>query len=153
MNILQELVSMSDFTSTPQAKLMELVDDEFMDDNQDDPVDVLDDEFMDDSMDNTDDDQPIDAVAKNATDDPDRQGVIRTIDGAHLVYKRKGDTGYDELWIYNTTDVKISVPIRRQIISGSDIPPGETQTANGEQKLVTWSVGNAELIALYGLPN
>ena len=31
-------------------------------------------------------------------DDPDRQGLIRTVKGAHLVYKRKQEDGtYDEL--------------------------------------------------------
>ena len=37
--------------------------------------------------------------------DPNRSGIIRTVNNAHLVYKRQSETGtFEELWIYNIHD-------------------------------------------------
>ena len=89
-------------------------------------------------------------------DDPNFQGVIRHIPGAHLVYKRQTDEGtFDELWIYkigpNNSDAETNT--RREILAGSDIEPGHTQSKDGKQQMDLWSVGNVQFLNLTGLPN
>ena len=89
------------------------------------------------------------------SDDPDRQGIIRTIDNAHLVYKRTSeDSTYEELWIYNINDqMKDELVIRRAILSGTDIEPGKTRSTDGTQKYSSWTIGNAQMLEITGLPN
>jgi hypothetical protein len=85
----------------------------------------------------------------------DYQGMIRTVKGAYLVYKRLNDSGeYDELWIYNIgNDMKAESNIRRAILSGTDIPPNRESSADGVQKATSYSVGNVQFIEVTGLPN
>ena len=50
-----------------------------------------------------DNEEPEEEVEIPESDDPDRQGVIRVVANAHLIYKRQNEEGtFDELWIYNT---------------------------------------------------
>jgi len=45
----------------------------------------------------------LDQVANSATEDPDKQGVIRTVKNAHLVYKRQsGEGGFDSAIMYTS---------------------------------------------------
>jgi hypothetical protein len=92
------------------------------------------------------------------SDDPeaeplDFEGLIRTVRGAALVYKRKTQNGtYDELWIYNVGDnLKLETTIRKAILAGTDINPNTQQSDNGQQKAKTYSVGNVQFLNVTGL--
>lgn len=96
----------------------------------------------------------LDDVAGNATEDPDRQGAIRSVKKAHLIFKREsGDGGYEELWIYNIGTMKDELETRKAILAGTDIPPGKTSSPDGAQSYTLWSAGNAEVLHISGLPN
>ena len=101
------------------------------------------------------DDAELDQVANKATQDPDKMGLIRTVKGAHLVYKRETEDGtYEELWFYNSGDsMKDELKIRRAIISGTDIPPNKTASPDGKQSYNVWASGNAEMLNIKGLPS
>lgn len=87
--------------------------------------------------------------------DPDRAGIIRTVDNAHLVFKRQSEDGsYEELWIYNLHDsTNDELKIRRAVLSGTDIPPKKTKSADGAQKYTITTLGNAQMMKIVGLPN
>lgn len=88
-------------------------------------------------------------------EDPDYQGIIRTVAGAFLVYKRKVDDGsYEELWMYNINgNMKEEARIRRSILAGTDIGPQDVTSENGEQESETTTVGNVQYLKITGLPN
>ena len=87
-------------------------------------------------------------------DDPNKQGVLRTVKNAHLVYKREnGDGGFEELWIYNIGTLKDELETRKAILAGTDIPVSKTSSEDGSQTYTIWSAGNAELIHVTGLQN
>lgn len=93
-------------------------------------------------------------VDQAASQDPDRQGVIRVVKNAHLVYKRQNeDGGYDELWIYNVGKLQDELEIRKAILAGTDIPPNKRASPDNQQKYEIWSAGNAEVLKITGLPN
>jgi hypothetical protein len=87
--------------------------------------------------------------------DPDKQGLIRTVKGAHLVYKRKNEEGtYDELWVFSTgDDIKNTLEVRRAILAGTDIPPRALKSENGQQSYTLTSLGNGQILHIKGLPN
>ena len=100
------------------------------------------------------DDGSMDNIADAVNDDPNRQGVIRTVKNAHLVYKRESGTGgYEELWIYNVGTLKDELAVRKAILSGTDIPTNKTSSEDGSQSYTLWSAGNAELVHITGLQN
>lgn len=86
---------------------------------------------------------------------PNRAGIIRTVDNAHLVYKRQSETGtYEELWIYNVHDnTHDELDIRRDILAATDIPTKKTKSPDGEQSYSIVTMGNAQLLKITGLPN
>lgn len=89
-------------------------------------------------------------------DDPNRQGLVRTVKGAHLVYKRKNEEGsYDELWVFGTgnNDIKDSLEVRRAILAGTDIPPRALKSENGQQSYTLTSLGNGQLLHIKGQQN
>lgn len=93
-------------------------------------------------------------ITKKAVSDPDKQGDIRTVKGAHLVYKRKlPDDTYEEMWIYNSIDSKSDLNTRKAILAGTDIPVNKTHTDDNSQYYELWSSGNAEIIVITGLVN
>lgn len=100
-----------------------------------------------------DDIDDIDTIAHDATDDPNRQGTIRAVKKAHLVYKREGDDGFEELWVYNVGSMKDELDVRKAILAGTDIKPGKTASDDGSQTYSIWSAGNAEVLRITGLPN
>jgi len=126
------------------------------------PDDQTDDDFeFDDFEDFEEDEQdglkPDDVDADFDADEeenPDFQGMIRTVKGACLVFKRKTEDGtYDELWIYNVgNDLSAETSIRKSILSGTDIDPNTHRSDDGTQKASTWSVGNVQYLKLSGLP-
>lgn len=83
------------------------------------------------------------------------EGIIRTVKNAHLVYKKqRGDGTFEELWIYNTSPDGIEdMKIRREILSGTDIPPKKTESPDGKQKYEIYTIGNAQYLHIIGLPN
>lgn len=84
----------------------------------------------------------------------DFQGLIRTVRGACLVYKRKNESGtFDELWIYNVgNNLKDETNIRRGILSGTDINPDTQMSDDGTQRAKTFSVGNVQYLNLLNIP-
>jgi hypothetical protein len=121
----------------------------------DDPSEEVEDLSDDPDLDALDDEHPeLDGIADDATDDPNRQGLIRTVKGAHLVYKRETEEGtFEELWIYNVTTLKDELIVKKAILAGTDIPPNKMQSPDGDQSYEIWSAGNAELLLVKGLPN
>lgn len=87
--------------------------------------------------------------------DPNRQGLIRTVKGAHLVYKRKNEEGtFDELWVFGVGGgMEDSLKVRRNILSGTDIPPRATKSQNGSQSYTLKTLGNGQILHIKGLPN
>jgi hypothetical protein len=87
--------------------------------------------------------------------EPNQQGIIRRVEGAHLVYKRQmEDGGFEELWVYNIGDtMKDSLDIRRAILAGTDIPRGHTRSDDGQQSYTLTTMGNAQLLHITGLHN
>lgn len=99
-------------------------------------------------------DPELDGIVDQATEDPNRAGLIRTVKGAHLIYKRKIEDGtYEELWIYNVRTMRDEMEIRKAIIAGTDIPVNKTRSPDGSQTYTIWSAGNAELLNIEGLQN
>ncbi len=88
-------------------------------------------------------------------DEPDRAGLIRVVDNAHLIYKRQAENGtFEELWIYNIhSDTNDELEIRRAILSGTDIPVKKTKSPDGVQSYTSTTLGNAQLLKISGLPN
>lgn len=86
-------------------------------------------------------------------EDPDRQGLIRTVNKAHLIYKRKTDDGtYDEMWMYNVSNLRDNISVRKAILAGTDILPNRSQSPDGSQSYELWTAGNAEMMLIKGLP-
>ncbi len=88
-------------------------------------------------------------------DNPHRAGFIRTVDNAHLIYKRQVENGtYEELWIYNIqTNTNDELEIRRNILAGTDIPVKKTKSPDGVQSYTSTTMGNAQMLKITGLPN
>lgn len=88
-------------------------------------------------------------------DNPDRQGLIRVVPNAHLVYKRADEDGtFEELWIYNTgEDFSLELETRRAILAGTDIEMNRMRSEDGAQQYDLWSAGNAQLLHITGLPS
>lgn len=86
--------------------------------------------------------------------DPNKAGLLRTVPKAHLVYKRGQEDGtFTELWSYNVSSVKDTVKIRNSILAGTDIERSQLRSSDGTQGYDVWSVGNIEILKIYGLPN
>ena len=84
----------------------------------------------------------------------EREGVIRTVANAHLIYKQQTETGsFDELWIYNTGKGNDELDIKRDILAGTDIPPKKTKSPDGSQTFTITTMGNAQYLHLTGLVN
>lgn len=88
------------------------------------------------------------------SDDDQKQGIIRRIEGAHLVYKRKNDAGlFDELWIYNTTQkIGTAINIKKDILAATDIPPKATTSEDGSQKYTLTTLGDVTFLHIMNLP-
>jgi hypothetical protein len=98
---------------------------------------------------------PTDDVEMEDPIDPNRAGIIRTVDNAHLVYKRQAEDGsYEELWIFNIHDsTNDELDIRRDILAGTDIPVKKTKSPDGQQSYTIITMGNAQMMKLSGLHN
>lgn len=98
------------------------------------------------------DDSPMD---NEDNSDPDRQGLIRRVPGAHLVYKRQSETGtFEELWIYECpAEMKDEISIKTAILAGTDVDSSTGKSEDGEQTYELWNAGNAQMMLIQGLPN
>lgn len=97
----------------------------------------------------------MDAECEEEENEENFQGIIRTVKGANLVYKRKDSDGdFTELWIYNIgKDMKHSNDVKRAIVAGTDIDPSRMESEDGTQKMDLYSIGNVQYLELSGLPN
>ena len=88
-------------------------------------------------------------------ENPDKQGIIRTIKNAHLIYKRQdGDGTYVELWVYNISKgYKDEYHIRNAILDGTDIETKTGSSPDNKQKFELWTIGERQFIQVTGLPN
>jgi hypothetical protein len=88
------------------------------------------------------------------SEDPDKQGAIRVIDHARLIYKRQNEEGtYDELWIYNIqSTVSDELDVRRDILAGTDISARRQTSDDGQQSYRLTTMGNAQILEITGLP-
>ena len=107
-----------------------------------------------DDKDQPEDKSGLDNVATQASDDPNRRGLIRTVKDSHLVYKRESEDGtFEELWIFNVTDLKNEMKIRKAILAGTDISTNNTSSPDGKQEYSLWTAGNMEMLQVVGLPS
>lgn len=99
--------------------------------------------------------QETNVTGTEVPNDPNRQGLIRTVKGAHLVYKRKNEEGtFDELWVFGTgNDMEEGLKVRRNILAGTDIPPRAIKSQNGAQSYTLKTLGNGQILHIKGLPN
>lgn len=89
-------------------------------------------------------------------EDSDFQGIIRTVPGACLVYKRRDEKNtYEELWVYNVggRDIQPEIKIRNTILAGTDINPKTQRSEDGQQTCETITTGNVQFLQLKGLLN
>lgn len=84
-----------------------------------------------------------------------KQGIIRTVDSAHLIYKKQSPDGkFEELWVYNIGKYpNTGLSTRKDILSGTDIPPLKTSSPDGSQEYTVTTIGNAQILHIKGLPN
>ena len=101
------------------------------------------------------DGKPLDQMEKQEWEDPNRQGVIRRVPGAHLVFKRQTDDGsFEELWVFKQGNkFEDELNVRRDILAGTDIPVNKTRSEDGRQRSELWSSGNMQMLSVTGLPN
>ena len=97
----------------------------------------------------------VDSDVEQAEEDPNFQGVIRTVKGANLVYKRQNPDGtFSELWIQNIgKDMKRESEIRRAVLAGTDIPPTKETSDDGTQTCELTTLGNVQFLRIDGLPS
>lgn len=105
-------------------------------------------------MEYDDEGNPIEDQDTEEDKDPNKQGIIRFVKGAHLVYKRQNDSGsYDELWIYNIGNAfDDDMNIRKSILAGTDIDKNKTSSKDGSQNYSLKTLGNAQYLFITGLP-
>jgi len=93
---------------------------------------------------------------KEEEKDLNRQGLIRKVKNAHLIYKRENETDtYDELWVYRSgkDGIKSEIDIKNDIVSGTDIPVDGLKSDDGEQYYEIWHVGEVIFLKIFNLPN
>lgn len=116
----------------------------------------LDSDEPDDASDSGDIDPSDSEGSPGESDDPNKQGTIRTVKGAKLVYKRQEYDGtYTELWMLNNTkdSLRDDLDIRRDVLSGTDIPNNSRTSDDGSQKYDITVLGNVQMLKVTGLPN
>ena len=91
----------------------------------------------------------------NENNDPDREGVIRTVKNAHLIYKRRDVDGtYTELWAYDIDrGFKDEYDIRDAILNGTDISHKTGLSSDEQQSFDLWTCGGRQMMRIKGLEN
>lgn len=89
----------------------------------------------------------------SSEEDDDRQGSLRSVKGARLTFKRQMPDGtFQEMWIFNVGEtLKDSLQVKRAILSGTDIPENQFESADGKQRYKIVTLGNAQIIKIEGL--
>lgn len=144
------LRDMANYSSEEQED--DMSDEEMSDEQVDDEID----DMMDDDGSSMDGEQFGDELDEpQEWDDPNYQGVIRTVPDAHLVYKRQQEDGtFNELWQYNIgKDFRKELETRRAILAGTDIPVTKMASPDNTQTYELWTAGNCQLLNIRGLPN
>jgi hypothetical protein len=92
---------------------------------------------------------------KKKKENPDKQGVLRKIQNAHLIYKRQDVDGtYTELWTYDIQKgVKDEFNIRNAILNGTDIDHKTGSSPDNIQRYELWTSNNRQFMQITGLPN
>ncbi len=87
--------------------------------------------------------------------DANRDGLIRYVKNAHLVYKRKDVDGtYTELWQYKISkNFKDEFYIRNAILAGTDIDQKTGASVDHKQSFELWTNNNMQVMKIIGLPN
>lgn len=98
-------------------------------------------------------DQETEIDNETPSEDPNKQGMLRHVKNAHLVYKRRTEQGtFQELWIYNTgSKIQDETVIKKDILAGTDIPPNKTKSLDGAQSYEIVTLGNAQLLLIKNL--
>ena len=121
------------------------------------PTDEISDEQIDDQYGEADPDGENEFAddVEQEWDDPNLQGVIRTVPNSHLIYKRQQEDGtFNELWQYSIgDDFRKELEVRRSILAGTDIPPNKMSSPDNTQSFELWTAGNAQVMHVRGLPN
>jgi hypothetical protein len=96
-----------------------------------------------------------DGYNEEQSTDPDRQGVIRTIPNAHLIYKRTTHDGtYEEMWMYKAgSNYRDENKIRSAILDGTDIDQRVGSSPDGEQSYEIWTCNDRQIMKISGLTN
>lgn len=96
-----------------------------------------------------------DMASDESEEDPDRQGTLRNVKGAKLIFKRQQPDGtFAEMWAYNVGQgLQETLGVKRAILSGTDIPENHFESPDGKQRYKIVTMGNAQLIKIEGLPN
>jgi hypothetical protein len=144
-------------------KIYRYLDDDLNFDSVQSPKDQLEDDGLDSEEFDTDLEDDFDSDSLELEDeteekeeDPDFQGIIRTVPGACLVYKRKTENNsYEELWVYNAggRDIAPEIKVRNSILAGTDIDPKLQRSPEGDQTCDTTTVGNVQFLKIRGLVN
>jgi hypothetical protein len=92
---------------------------------------------------------------KNKKENPDKQGVLRKIQNAHLIYKRQDIDGtYTELWAYDIQKgLKDEFNIRNAILNGTDIDHKTGSSPDNVQRYELWTSVPRQFMQITGLPN
>ena len=120
------------------------------------PESDLDDDLDSEDLDGLDMDSEADSQDPEQEEDPDFQGVIKTVPGACLVYKRRDEqNNYEELWVYNVggRDMQPEIKVRNSILAGTDIDPKTQKSQDGQQTCDTITTGNVQFLHIRGLLN
>lgn len=101
------------------------------------------------------DEKTSDDKKEDKKENPDKQGVIRNIKNAHLIYKRQDVDGtYIELWAYDIhKGLKDEFNIRNAILNGTDIDHKTGSSPDNVQRYELWTSNNRQFMQITGLPN
>lgn len=101
------------------------------------------------------DEKSSDDKKEDKKENPDKQGVIRNIKNAHLIYKRQDVDGtYIELWAYDINKgLKDEFNIRNAILNGTDIDHKTGSSPDNVQRYELWTSNNRQFMQITGLPN
>lgn len=93
--------------------------------------------------------------SEESEENSDRQGLIRTVKGAHLIYKRKEPDGtFSELWIYEIQKgLRDEFETRQAILDGTDIDQKTGQSKDEKQYYELWTSNDRQMMKIYGLVN
>jgi hypothetical protein len=129
--------------------------DEESKDSNDKEVKDLKNDTSENEKDSNDEKSSNDKDDKKKKENPDKQGVLRKIQNAHLIYKRQDVDGtYTELWTYDIQKgVKDEFNIRNAILNGTDIDHKTGSSPDNIQRYELWTSNNRQFMQITGLPN